>query len=204
MSGILKLRISVLVLYPLMYKFLALTCSGLVNTTHLIYLHDSILCLENGIRNLKSIRLNWQHSFEVHDQIMVSIISELHSRKIVCPNNSSKESDWWNQLRTRALVNTSFQAFAFHTKAHQHTWTVSDELSACTLNAELTQRKAGLRCNRNRVDFRRKWFRIEERSVCCIKNPYRNMCLPLRFPIQECLTLLQTFIDWDKLRLTNI
>jgi hypothetical protein len=152
-----------------------------------MYNHDGLLGLENGIRNLKSIRLKWQYVFEVHDQTMVSIISALHSQKIVCPNNSSKESDWWNQLGTRTQPNTSFQDLVFHTKAHQHTWTVSDELSACGLNAGMTQRKARLRCSRNRVDFLRIWFRKEVRSICCISTHTETYACHWGFPFTSAL-----------------
>ena len=126
-------------------------------------------------------------SLEVHDQTMMSIISTLHSQMIVCHNNSSKECDWWNQLRTRARVNTSFQVFVFHAKAHHRTWTVSDELSACALNAELTQRKARLRCSRNRVDFLRKWFGKEERSVWCVKTFTETYASHWGFPFRNAL-----------------
>ena len=152
---------------------------------------DSLLCLENGIRNLKIKRPNWQYSFEVQDRTMVSIISALHSQKIACPNNSSKESDWWNQLRMRAMVNTSFQDFVFHTKAHQHTGTPAHQHTS-TLGQWVTnclharwvlnwhRGKQGYVAAGIFVDFLRKWFRKKERSVCCVKkNPIPKHMPPI-------------------------
>lgn len=44
----------------------------------------------------------------------------------------------------------------------------------------------------------------ERRAICMLCNdPYRNICVPLRFPIQECHTVSNTLIDWDKLWLNK-